>query len=88
MTDLEKHPSFNPDVKISGIDEDKAPTATTNAIHSGQKEASVETTSGAAGGSDCDLTGFAMFEEQATAEKPKSWCRMFNFVSLCAKFRY
>ena len=73
MTDFEKHPSFNPDVKISGIHEEKASTATKNSTRTDQKEASVEATSGAAGGSDCDLTGFTLFEEQAAAEKPKSW---------------
>ena len=78
MTDLEKHPSFNSDVKISGIDEEKSPN-TTKPNNDDQKNSACATTSDEAVGGDCDMTGFAMFEEQAASEKPKSKFKMSKF---------
>ena len=72
MTDLESHRLFNPEVKITGIDEEKVNKREKKVTGNSDKGASNEATSGAVGGSDCDLTGFSMFEEQAAKEKPKS----------------
>lgn len=72
MGDLENHPLFDPQVKISGIDEEKEiqkvqlEAEVAKGLSTDQKEVS-----GASGG-DCDLTGFSLFEEQLAEEKPKS----------------
>ena len=72
MTDLESHPLFNPEVKISGIEEEKVKKPEKKSADTDEKDMSKGATSGAVGGNDCDLTGFSMFQEEAAKEKPKS----------------
>ena len=56
MLELEKHPLFDPQIKITDVETDKEDKDK-------DKDSVTE--------DDIDCAGFAMFEEQAAAEQPK-----------------
>ena len=78
MEALEKHVEFNPAIKLKDIDKEKMPPKEKVLRKEESRGASSEPKSEPAREEEhFDVSGFAMFEEQAAAEKPKGGDRLY-----------
>ena len=69
IDELEKHPEFDPQVKIKDVEVEKPARTPKPVTHT--EPAKVEELEGAVGGDGFDGSGFSMFDEPKPENKPK-----------------